>query len=75
MVTFEGFQMLHGLPQHSEFVKFTSHGLTGGDHGRQLINEVVHFIPPPLLNLAVRFPVGAFSYQTVCSTQLERKSS
>lgn len=51
--------MLYSLPQHSEFVKFTRNGLTGGDHGRQLVNEVVHFVPPPLLNLAVRFPVDA----------------
>lgn len=69
-VTFEGFQMLHSLPQDCEFVKFSSHGLAGRDHGSQLINEVVHFIPPTLFNLTVRLPVGTFSYQTICTTFL-----
>lgn len=57
--------MLYSLPQHSEFVKLSSHGLTGRDHGRQLVNEVVHFIPPPLLNLTVRLPVGAVRNQSI----------
>lgn len=55
--------MLHSLPEHSEFVKFSSHGLTGRDHGGQLVDEIVHFIPPPLLNLAVRRPVHASDRQ------------
>lgn len=70
--TFEGFQVLHSLPQHSEFVELSSHGLTGRDHGSQLINQIVHFVSPPLLNLTVRLPVGTFSRQTVCILELER---
>lgn len=60
-VTFEGFQVLHSLPQHSELVKLSSHVLTGWDHSRQLLNEIVHFDPPSLLNLAVRLPVDTMS--------------
>lgn len=56
--------MLHGLPQDGEFVEFASEGLTGGDHGSQLVDEVVHLIPPPLLDLPVRLPAGAVTNQT-----------
>lgn len=55
--TFERFKVLHCLPENSELVHFTAHALAGGDHGGQLVNEIVHFIPPPLLNLAVRLSV------------------
>lgn len=59
--TSEGFQVMHGLPQHSEFVQLSGHGLAGRDHGRQLVNQIVHLIPPSLLNLAVRLPADTVS--------------
>lgn len=59
--TSEGFQVLHGLPEHGEFVEFSGHGLAGRDHCRQLVNQIVHFIPPSLLNLAVRLPADTVS--------------
>lgn len=66
--TSEGFQVLHGLPEHSEFVQLSGHGLAGRDHGRQLVNQIVHFIPPSLLNLAVRLPADTVSVikSTLC---------
>lgn len=67
-VTFEGFQMLHSFPQDSQFVRLLHHGLTGGDHGRQLVYQVVHFVPTPLLYLSVRFPVGTVTHQSFVPT-------
>lgn len=55
-VAFEGFQVLHGLSQDGQLVELLSHVLTGRDHGGQLLDEVVHLIPPSFLDLAVRFP-------------------
>lgn len=54
--TFEGLEVLHGHAQHSEFVELAGHGVTRGNHGRQLVDQVVHLVPPPFLNLAVWFP-------------------
>lgn len=50
--------MLHGLSQDSQLVELLGHVLTGRDHGRQLLDEVVHLIPPSFLDLAVRLPAG-----------------
>lgn len=58
-VAFEGFQVLHGLSQDRQLVELLSHGLsrlTGRDHGGQLLDEAVHLVPPPFLDLVVRFP-------------------
>lgn len=49
--------MLYSHPQHRQFVQFAGHGVAGGDQRRQLIDETVHFISAPLLNLTVGFSV------------------
>lgn len=59
--------MLHGHSEHSQFVKLTRYGVTGGDHGRQFVNEVVHFVPSSFLNLAVWFPVETAVNLVPCS--------
>lgn len=51
--------MLHGLSQDGQLVELLSHVLTGRDHGGQLLDEVVHLIPPSFLDLAVRLPADA----------------
>lgn len=54
-VTFERFEVLNGHSKNSELVQFPGHGVTGRDHCRQLVNQVVHFVPPSFLNLTMRF--------------------
>lgn len=49
--------MLHSHTQHSEFVELAGHRVTCGNHGRQLVDQVIHLVPPPFLDLAVRFPM------------------
>lgn len=64
--TFQGFEVLHSHSQHSEFVKLSGHGVTGGDHGWQLVDKGVHFVPPPLFNLAVWLPLSEGIMTLIC---------
>lgn len=53
--TFKWFKVLHSHAEDSQLVQLTGQGAAGGYHGGQLVNEVVHLVSPPLLDLAVRF--------------------
>lgn len=56
VLTFKRFEVLDCQAQYSQLVQLARHGVTGGDHARQLIDQIVHLVPPSLLNLTVRLP-------------------
>lgn len=70
--------MLHSHAKHSEFVELAGHGVTRGNHGRQLVDQVIHLVPPPFFNLAVRFPMDRqLVYQCLfaCDSDIIRLNS
>lgn len=60
--------MLNGLAEHCDLVHLAA--VAGRDHGGELIDEAVHFLPPPLLNLAVRLPADNWCYTRKNSKKL-----
>ena len=65
--------MLHGLSQDSQLVELLSHELTGRDHGGQLLDKVVHLIPPSFLDPAVRFPADEKKRTTKLATAIQER--
>lgn len=57
MRTSERLHVLHGHAQHRQLVQLAGHGVAGGHQGGQLVDEAVHLVPAPLLDLAVRLSV------------------
>lgn len=68
--TFQGFEMLHSHSQNREFVKLSGHGVPGGDHGWQLVDKGVHFVPPPLFNLAMWLPLSEGTNTLICLSRI-----
>lgn len=48
--------MLDSHAQHGQLVQLAGHGVAGGHQRGQLVDEAVHLVPPPLLNLTVSLP-------------------
>lgn len=57
-LTSQGLHVLHRHAQHRQLVQFAGHGVAGGHQRRQLVDEAVHLVPAPLLNLAVGLSAG-----------------
>ena len=55
--TLQRLEMLHGHSKNSEFIQPARHGVTGRNHGRQLVYQIVHLVSAALLDLAVGLPV------------------
>ena len=58
LLTSEGLHVLDGHAQHRQLVQFAGHGVAGGHQRGQLVDEAVHFVPAPLLDLTVSLSVG-----------------
>lgn len=52
----DGLEVLHGHPQHGQFVQLPRHGVAHGHHGRELGDVRVHFVAPPLFDFTVILP-------------------
>lgn len=59
-LTFERLEVLNGLAEHRDLVHLAA--VAGRDHGGELIDEAVHFLPPPLLGQAVWLPADILAF-------------
>jgi len=50
--------VLHGHAQDGQLVQLAGHGVAGGHQRRELVDEAVHLVPPPLLDLTMGLPGG-----------------
>lgn len=55
-LTAKCFHVLDSHPEHGELVQLAGHGVARGHQRGQLVDETVHLIPAPLLDLAVSLP-------------------
>lgn len=55
-LTTKCFHVLDSHPEHGELVQLAGHGVARRHQRGQLVDETVHLIPPPLLDLTVSLP-------------------
>lgn len=62
-LTTKCFHVLDSHPEHGELVQLAGHGVACGHQRGQLVNEAVHLIPAPLLDLAVSLPAHTHTHK------------
>lgn len=67
-LTTKCFHVLDSHPEHGELVQLAGHGVARGHQRGQLVNEAVHLIPAPLLDLAVSLPAHTHTQSRACQT-------